>query len=121
MDAVKPLYRVLQDLEHASRRGRLTPSFIDEYADKYGERVSALYALAAKNFLTIAHEDGRNDHVLRDPAERQRGVNAVVVASAMEDNAREMHRELRKARDDGRPYALRKPGKNAFFVRKPND
>ncbi|WP_432491145.1 hypothetical protein [Kineococcus auxinigenes] len=118
---MKPLYRVLQDLEHASRRGRLTPSFIDEYAEKHGERVSALYALAAKNFLTVAHEDGRNDHVLRDPNEKKRGVNAVVVASAMEDNAREMHRELRKARDDGRPYALRKPGKNAFFIRKPGD
>ncbi|MCI3925445.1 hypothetical protein MO973_35080 [Paenibacillus sp. TRM 82003] len=118
MTAVKPLYRVLQDLEHASRRGKLTPTFIDDYAEKHGERVSALYALAAKNFLTVAHEDGRNDHVLRDPNEKARGVNAVVVASAMEDNAREMHRELRKARDDGRPYALRKPGKNAFFVRK---
>ncbi|WP_432507165.1 hypothetical protein [Kineococcus arenarius] len=118
MTTVKPLYRVLQDLEHASRRGRLTPTFIDEYAEKHGERVSALYALAAKNFLTVAHEDGRNDHVLRDPNEKKRGVNAVVVASAMEDNAREMHRELRKARDDGRPYALRKPGKNAFFIRK---
>ena len=116
---MKPLYLVLQDLEHAAKRGRLTPSFIDDYADKHGERVSALYALAAKNFLPVAHEEGRNDHVLRDPKERVRGVNAVVVHAAAEDTAREMHRELRKARDDGRPYALRKPGKNAFFVKKP--
>ena len=115
---MKALYEVLQDLEHAARRGRLTPSFIDEYAEKHGERVSALYALATKNFLTVAHEEGRNDHVLRDPSERVRGVNAVVVASAMEDSAREMNRELRRAREDGRPYALRKPGKNALFVRK---
>lgn len=118
---MRPLYLVLQDLEHAAKRGRLTPSFIDEYAVKYDERVSALYALAAKNFLDVAHEEGRNDHLLRRPDEFERrgSIDVTVVASAQDDTSREMHRELRRARDDGRPYALRKPTKNALFIKKP--
>ncbi|WP_432545909.1 hypothetical protein [Kineococcus sp. SYSU DK004] len=117
---MKALWQVVQDLEHASRKGQLTPSFVETYADKHGERVSALYALAAKNMLAIDHEAGRNDHILRSPEEdrpvRQGTVNAAAVAAAAEDTSREMHRELRRARDDGRPYALRKPSKNAFFI-----
>ena len=118
---MKPMYQVLRDLEYASRKGQLTPTYVEVYAEKYGERVSALYALAAKNYLTIDHEEGRNDHILRGPRERESGINVSVVAAAMEDNAREMHAELRKAREDGRPYAVRKPTKNAFFIVKPTD
>ncbi|MGI4895647.1 MAG: hypothetical protein ACRYF3_11100 [Janthinobacterium lividum] len=113
---MKALYEVVRDLEYAFKKGQLTPTFIETYADKYGERVSALYALCAKNFLEVEHEKGRNDHLLVSTRERSTDQNAV--AKAMEDNAREMHKELRAALDDGRPYALRKPSRNAFFARK---
>ncbi|WP_432562018.1 hypothetical protein [Kineococcus sp. SYSU DK003] len=112
---MKPLWEVVRDLEFAHQKGRLTPTFIDEYAVKHGERVSALYALCAKNFLEVEHEIGRNDHIAR---ERTMGVDQRAVDRAMEEEARILHQELRSAREDGRPYALRKPGKNAQFIRK---
>ena len=112
---MKPLWEVVRDLEFAHQKGRLTPTFIDEYAIKHGERVSALYALCAKNFLEVEHEIGRNDHIAR---ERTMGVDQRAVDRAMEEEARVLHQELRAAREDGRPYALRKPGKNAQFIRK---
>ena len=113
---MKPLWEVVRDLEYAYKKGQLTPTYLDVYAEKHGERISALYALCAKNFLTVQHEAGRNDHVLR--YQREMSIDEAAVAKAMEENSREMHRELRKAIDDGRPYALRKPTKHAQFIRK---
>ena len=116
---MKALYEVVRDLEYAYKKGQLTPTYIEVYAEKHGERVSALYALAAKNLLTVQHETGRNDHILHE--ERQMGTDPVAVGRAMDDNSRELHRELRAAREDGRPYALRKPSKNAQFIRRSKD
>lgn len=116
---MKALYEVVRDLEHAYKKGQLTPSFLDTYADKHGERITALYALAARNCLTVQHESGRNDHLVRE--QRQMGTDPAAVARAQDDSSREMHRELRTARDDGRPYALRRPSKHAHFIRKTKD
>lgn len=113
---MKPLWQVVSDLEFAYKKGRLTPSFLDVYADQNGERVSALYALCAKNFLEVEHEIGRNDHIA---TERAMGIDQGAVNRAMEEESRVLHQELRNARDDGRPYYLRKPSKNAQFIRKP--
>ena len=112
---MKPLWQVVQDLEFASKKGWLTPTFLDEYAVKNDERISALYALCAKNFLDVEHEIGRNDHIA---AERSRGLDQSAVNRAMEEEARVLHQEMRQARDDGRPYYLRKPTKNAQFIKK---
>ncbi|MEZ0166745.1 hypothetical protein AB2L27_18465 [Kineococcus sp. LSe6-4] len=112
---MKPLWQVVRDLEFARNKGWLTPTFLDNYAVKYGERVSALYALCAKNFLDVEHEVGRNDHIA---TERHRGVDQRAVERAMEEEARVLHQELRQAREDSRPYYLRKPTKNAQFIKK---
>jgi hypothetical protein len=112
---VKPLWEVVRDLEFAYKKGRLTPSYLDHYAEVNGERVTALYALCAKNFLDVEHEIGRNDHIA---GERAMGVDQAAVNRAMEEESRVLHQELRNARDDGRPYYLRKPTKNAQFIRK---
>jgi hypothetical protein len=113
---VKPIYQVVQDLEHAARKGQLTPTYIEVYADRHGERVAALYALAARNLIAVDHEAGRNDHVL---TEWEGSVDVSAVLRAMEDNSVEVQRELRAAREDGRPYALRKPTRHALYVVKP--
>ena len=112
---MKPLWQVVRDLEFAHKKGRLTPSYLDHYAEQNGERISALYALCAKNFLDVEHEIGRNDHIA---TERAMGVDQAAVNRAMEEEARVLHQELRTARDDGRPYYLRKPTKNAQFIRR---
>ncbi|WP_432514944.1 hypothetical protein [Kineococcus sp. SYSU DK001] len=112
---MKPLWQVVRDLEFAYKKGRLTPTFLDYYAEQNGERISALYALCAKNFLDVEHEIGRNDHIA---TERSRGVDQRAVEQALEAEARVLHQELRQARDDGRPYYLRKPTKNAQFIKK---
>jgi hypothetical protein len=112
---VKPLWQVVRDLEFAYKKGYLTPTFLDKYADINGERVSALYALCAKNYLEVEHEIGRNDHIAR---ERSRGVDQSAINQAMEAEARVLHQELRDAKEDGRPYYLRKPTKNAQFIRR---
>ncbi|WP_432544592.1 hypothetical protein [Kineococcus sp. SYSU DK002] len=112
---MKPLWQVVRDLEFAHKKGRLTPSFIDHYADVNGERISALYALCAKNFLDVEHEIGRNDHIAR---EREHSIDQAAVNRALEEEARVLHQELRTAREDGRPYYLRKPTKNAQFIKK---
>lgn len=113
---MKPIHQVVQDLEHAARKGQLTPTYIEVYAEKHGERIAALYALAARNLITVDHEAGRNDHVL---TEWEGSVDVGAVLRAMEDNSVEVQRELREARADGRPYALRKPTRHAFFAVKP--
>ncbi|MEZ0493697.1 hypothetical protein AB2L28_15775 [Kineococcus sp. TBRC 1896] len=112
---MKPLWQVVQDLEFAAKKGWLTPTFLDNYAVKNGERVSALYALCAKNFLDVEHEIGRNDHIA---TERSRGLDQRAVERAMEEEARVLNQEMRRAREDGRPYALRKPTKHAQFIKK---
>ncbi|PRY18252.1 hypothetical protein [Kineococcus rhizosphaerae] len=113
---VKPMWQVVRDLEFAYKKGRLTPSFLDYYAEANGERISALYALCAKNFLDVEHEIGRNDHIAK---ERTHGVDQAAVNRALEEESRILNQELRNAREDGRPYYLRKPTKNAQFVKKP--
>ena len=112
---MKPLWQVVRDLEFAYKKGRLTPSYLDHYADVNGERVAALYALCAKNYLEVEHEIGRNDHLA---GEREHGIDQAAVNRAMEEEARILNQEMRAARDDGRPYYLRKPTKNAQFIRK---
>ena len=112
----KPLHQIVRDLEFASRQGALTPSFIDRYADVNGERVVALYALAAKNFLTVAHEAGRNDHVL---LEWESTVDVDQVLRAMEQESAEASRRLREAKADGRPVALRRSSKDFDVFRTP--
>ncbi|GAA0320267.1 hypothetical protein [Kineococcus aurantiacus] len=112
---MKPLWEVVRDLEFAYKKGRLTPSFLDDYAVKHGERISALYALCAKNYLDVEHEIGRNDHLAR---EREMSVDQNAVNRAMEEEARVLNQEMRNAREDGRPYYLRKPTKNAQFIRR---
>ena len=114
---MKPVELVLRDMERASLRGELTPSWIEEYADAHRERVAGLYALARRNFLAINIEAGRNDHLLN---EWSGSVDADVVSQALDKQAVEVYRRVRASRDDGRPSVLRrKPGRHAAFVPKP--
>ena len=109
---MKQIWQVVQDLERASHKGVLTPSFIDAYADRHGERVAALYALATKNLLTNEHEAGRNDHVL---TEWEGQLDVAAALAALDEQSAETYRLLRVAKEDGRPYALRKPTRHAFY------
>lgn len=109
---MQQIWQVVKDLERASHQGRLTPSFIDAYADRHGERIAALYALAARNLLTVEHEAGRNDHVL---TEWEGSVDIATALAALDAQSAQTYRELRAAKDDGRPYALRKPTRHAFY------
>ncbi|PPK93825.1 hypothetical protein CLV92_109102 [Kineococcus xinjiangensis] len=112
-----PVHVVLRDLERASLRGELTPTFIDDYASKFGERVTALYALARKNHIAVNVEEGRNDHLLN---EWESTVDVDAVTRAMDKQSVEAFRQLRAARQDDRPSVLRrKPGRHAAFVPKP--
>ena len=108
----RPIYQIVRDLEFASRAGKLTPTFIDHYASKHDEKITALYALAAKNFIEVSHEEGRNDHIL---TEWVSSVDMSIAAQIAEDNSTEVLRQVRAARDDGRPASLRKPTKNALY------
>ena len=118
-EAMLPTYRILADLERASLRGELTPTFIDNYASKYGERVTALYALARTNHIVVNIEEGRNDHLL-DAPEKVGTVDVDAVTRAMEKQAVEAYKKLRASRDDDRPSVLRrKPSRFAGYVVKP--
>jgi hypothetical protein len=114
---MKPLHMVLRDLERASLKGELTPTFIDHYASRHGERAPALYALAQKNGIVVNIEEGRNDHLLK---EWSGGVDMDAMSRAMERQAVETYRKVRNAREDGRPAVLRKPATRwAAYVVKP--
>ena len=111
---MKPVDMVLRDLERASLKGELTPTFIDHYASRHGERAPALYALACKHGIVVNIEEGRNDHLLN---EWSGGVDVDAMSKALERQAVETYRRVRSARDDGRPAVLRKPaGRWAAYV-----
>jgi len=111
---VKPLYQVLRDLEFAANQGTLTPSFLDSYARRHGEKVLALYSLASRNGLPIAHEDGRNDHIA-EQKEWHSTIDASAVERELDAHSASVMRSVRDAVDDGRPAALRKRGRNSFY------
>ncbi|GAA4964191.1 hypothetical protein [Kineococcus glutinatus] len=114
---MRPLHMIVSDLERASMRGELTPTFIDRYASRHGEKVPALYALATKHAIVVNIEDGRNDHLL---AEWGSTVNEDAVARAMDRQAVDAYRRMRASRGDDRPSVLRrKPGRFAGYVAKP--
>lgn len=110
---VKPVYQVIRDLEFAARQGDLTPSFLDAYARRHGEKVLALYGLAARNDLAIAHEEGRNDHVVEKPWDGV--VDTRAVEQALDDGSSRVIASVHAAHEDGRPTTLRRPGRNAFY------
>jgi hypothetical protein len=111
---VKPLHQVLRDLEFAAHQGTLTPSFLDSYARRNGEKVLALYGLAARHELTIAHEEGRNDHLAVEK-EWHSFVDAAAVERALDARSASVVRSVRDAADDGRPASLRKRGRASFY------
>ncbi|ABS05215.1 hypothetical protein [Kineococcus radiotolerans] len=104
---MKPLQQVLRDLEFAAGQGTLTPSFLDCYARRHGEKVLALYALAAHHGLPVADEDGRNDH-LAPPREWRSSVDLGAVERELDARSAAVVREVHDAADDGRPAVLRK-------------
>ncbi|NAZ84419.1 hypothetical protein GTR02_21700 [Kineococcus sp. R8] len=109
---MKPVHLVIRDLEVAALKGELTPSFVDEYAQRHGEKVTALYALAARNFLPVAVERGRNDQAQKTWASR---VDESAVQRAQDAESARTLRRLREARDDDRPVALRRRGRGSPF------
>jgi len=109
---VKPVHLVIRDLEVASLQGELTPSWLDEYAWRNGEKVTALYALAARNELRIAVEEGRNDHVVKCWESR---VDESAVERAMDAESERARRRLREARADDRPAALRRSSRTSAY------
>lgn len=111
---MKPLYQVLRDLEFAATQGTLTPSFLDSYARRHGEKVLALYSLAARNGLTVGHEEGRNDH-LAEQKEWHSTIDTAAVDRALDAHSAAVVRSVRDAVDDGRPTALRKRNRNSFY------
>lgn len=110
---MKPVHQVVRDLEFAARQGELTPSFLEAYARRHGEKVLALYGLAARNSLAIAHEEGRNDHIVEK--EWHSEVDDRAVDSALDAQSVIVVRAVHAARDDGRPAALRKRGRGSFY------
>lgn len=110
---MKAVYQVVRDLEFAARQGDLTPSFLEAYACRHGEKVLALYGLAARNSLTIAHEEGRNDHIV--DTSWHSSVDTDAVELALDAQSAAVVRAVRDARDDGRPTALRKRGRGSFY------
>ncbi len=106
---------MLRDLQKASDEGRLTPSFIDAYARFHHEKPLALYSLASRNFMPIAHEEGRNDHVLT-PHEPRSVSHGREMLDAQERAGRETLRRLRRGEDDARPWAMRNPTRFALPV-----
>jgi hypothetical protein len=113
-----PTWRIVRDLENASKKGKLTPSFLDDYAVESRAQVLHLYALAEKNFLEVEHEEGRNDHVLDKTWETK--IDWDTVARRREAEALEYYRTRRNAREDGRPSALRNRGRNSLWPNKPS-
>jgi hypothetical protein len=111
---VKPLHQVLRDLEFAAGQGTLTPTFLDDYALRHGEQVLALYGLAARRGLTVAGEDGRNDH-LAEQKEWHSSVDPVAVERELDAHCAEVLRSVRDAVDDGRPACLRKRSRTGFY------
>ena len=111
---MKPLYQVLRDLEFAAGQGTLTPSFLDSYARRNGEKVLALYSLAARHQLTVAHEEGRNDHLAVEK-EWHSVVDTTAVERELDARSAEVVRRVRDAADDGRPACLRKRSRTSFF------
>lgn len=111
---MKPLYQVLRDLEFAASQGALTPSFLDNYALRHGEKVLALYSLASRNGLPVAHEDGRNDHLV-EQKEWHSTIDTAAVEREMDARSAAVVRSVRAAVDDGRPAALRKRSRNGFY------
>ena len=111
---MKPLYQVLRDLEFTASQGMLTPSFLDDYALRHGEKVLALYSLASRNGLPIAHEEGRNDQ-LAERGEWHSTVDPVAVERELDARSAEVVRSVRAALDDGRPAALRKRSRSGFY------
>lgn len=110
---MKPVHQVVRDLEFAARQGDLTPSFLEAYARRHGERILALYALAARNDLTVAHEEGRNDHVVEKGWHSE--VDTRAVEDALDAASASVVRAVHAAREDGRPAALRKRGRGSFY------
>ncbi|NIZ90855.1 hypothetical protein [Kineococcus rubinsiae] len=109
---MKPVHLVIRDLEVASLKGELSPTFLDEYAWRNGEKVTALYALAARNALPVAVEQGRNDHVEKSWESR---VDESAVERALDAESERNMRRLREAREDDRPAALRRQTRNALY------
>ena len=111
---MKPLHQVLRDLEFAAGQGTLTPSFLDAYARRNGEKVLALYGLVARRGLTVAAEEGRNDHLAAEK-EWHSFVDAAAVERALEARSASVVRSVREAAEDGRPASLRKRGRTSFY------
>ena len=110
---MKAVYQVVRDLEFAARQGDLTPSFLEAYARRHGEKITALYGLAARNSLTIAHEEGRNDHIVEKSWHST--VDTGAVERALDAPSAAVVRAAHDARDDGRPASLRKRGRGSFY------
>lgn len=111
---MKPLFQVLRDLEFAAGQGLLTPSFMDSYALRHGEKVLALYSLASRNGLAISHEEGRNDH-LEEQKEWHSTIDPAAVERELDAHSADILRSVRDAVDDGRPACLRKRSRTGFY------
>jgi hypothetical protein len=109
---VKPVHLVIRDLEVASLQGELTPSWLDEYAWRNAEKVTALYALAARNELPISVEEGRNDHGVKA---WESHVDESAVERALDAESAQALRRLREARADDRPAALRRQSRTSAY------
>lgn len=110
---MKPVHQVVRDLEFAARRGELTPTFLEAYATRHAEEVLALYGLAARNGLTVAHEEGRNDHVVEKAWHSE--VDVPAVERALDAQSAAVVRAAHEAHDDGRPASLRRRGRGSFY------
>lgn len=103
----RPIHIIVRDLDRAHRNHALTPSFIDEYAMRYGVSVPGLYQLALRNSININIEEGRNDFLLNEKT-WDSAVNESAVQQALDEQSVATFKRLRAHRADGRPAALRK-------------
>lgn len=117
---MKPVHQVVRDLEFAFRQQHLTPSFLEAYAQRNGEAVLGLHAVAARHGLDVHPDPGHDAQgvpgLVHVEKRWEAHVDVAAVQRDQDATSAALLRAVHEAHDDDdRPACLRRPGRHALY------